>query len=46
MAVLLILALGTLAALWLPDRSVRLALSVANVLIVIALLGMFIRWRR
>jgi hypothetical protein len=43
MAILLVLSLGTLAALWLPQRS---ALSVANVLIVIALLGMFIRRRR
>jgi hypothetical protein len=43
---LLIVALGTIAALWLPQLPVRLALTVVNALVVLALLAMLIRRRR
>jgi hypothetical protein len=43
---LLIVAVSTIAALWLPHRPVRLALTVVNALVVVALLAMLIRRRR
>ena len=43
---LVIVALSTIAALWLPQRLVRLALTVLNALVVVALLAMLMRRRR
>ena len=43
---LVIVALSTIAALWLPQRLVRLSLTVLNALVVVALLAMLMRRRR
>jgi hypothetical protein len=37
-----VIAVATLAALWLPQRPVRIALSLLNVLVILVLLAMFV----
>jgi len=46
MLMLVVVASGTLLALWLPQRPVRIALSLLNVLIIAVLTVMLIRQRR
>lgn len=46
MMIMVIVSLFTLAALWLPQRPVRIALSALNALIIIVLVHMLTRRRR